>query len=73
MVATIRSMTSECFFIDSSAATDIPIEVITSPGEIFPSIRSQKEIEDEATKRKKEEKMRLKLNRKNMFSKKGRY
>lgn len=72
MALTASSHTSELFFVESSAVTDIPIEVITSPGEFFPTIKSQKELEDESAKRRKEEKMRLKLNRKKMFSKKGR-
>ena len=55
--------------IKSSAATTI--KTVTCPGVSF-DIPTQKELEDETAKRKKEEKMRLKVNRKAMFSKKGR-
>ena len=73
MVATINSYVDCC---DASTTTspifDFEVTTRTCPGIIFPKIKSQIEIQEEQEKKRKEEKLRLKVNRKAMFSKKGR-
>ena len=56
--------------IKSSAATTI--KTVTCPGINFIMIPTQAELQEEQEKKRREEKLRLKVNRKAMFSKKGR-